>query len=264
MPDPIQVEWITVCVKHGYCRQEVLAPTELLDSARRSTGTPNDATLIGMGPSGRKGLMPELTPRVASTKPGDDAVFHYFSRASELLDQVAADRAFVATLVAIADRIAGALRAGGKLLVAGNGGSAAAAQHISAEFLSRFTRDRRPLPSVALTADSSALTAIGNDYGFDRVFERQVRGLGRPGDVFLGISTSGRSPNVLVALEAARAIGVTTIGLTGSDGAAMRASCELLLVVPCTETALTQQVQLAAGHAICELVECALFDAQAR
>src|SRR5262249_59977708 len=132
------------------------------------------------------------------------------------MEQAAGDQALRQTMVAIADCITTAFRAGGKLLIAGNGGSAADAQHIAGEFLSRLRFDRNPLPAVALTTDSSVLTAVGNDYGYEQVFERQVRGLGRRGDVFIAISTSGKSPNVIAALAAARALGVVTVGFTGT------------------------------------------------
>jgi D-sedoheptulose 7-phosphate isomerase len=115
------------------------------------------------------------------------------------------------------------------------------------------------LPAIALTSDSSVLTAIGNDYGFDKVFERQVRGLGRPGDVFVAISTSGRSPNIIAALKAAREIGVTTVGLTGDGEREMSAYCDLCLAAPCAETTLIQQIHIVAAHAICGLVESELF-----
>ncbi len=193
----------------------------------------------------------------------EDAVQRYFSRSRDVLDRVAGDRDFLAAVIAIADRVARTLREGGKLLIAGNGGSAADAQHIAAEFLSRFGFDRHPLPAIALTTDSSVLTAIGNDYGFEQVFERQVRGLGRRGDVFLAISTSGRSANVLAALKAAREIGVATIGFSGARSADMRALCDLFLAAPSEETALIQQIHITASHAICGVVERDLFDAAA-
>ena len=151
-----------------------------------------------------------------------------------------------------------------KLLIAGNGGSAADAQHIAGEFLSRLNFDRNPLPAIALTTDSSVLTAIGNDYGFERTFERQVRGLGKTGDVFIAISTSGRSPNVVAALKAARECGLITVGFTGmaSDGA-MQPLCDYCLAAPSPETPLIQQIHIVAAHAICGLVELNLFgDAQ--
>jgi D-sedoheptulose 7-phosphate isomerase len=187
-----------------------------------------------------------------------DAVSRHFSASRELLERVTGDRDLLAAIGAIADRIARVLRDGGKLLIAGNGGSAADAQHVAAEFLSRFGFDRAPLPAIALTTDTSVLTAIGNDYGFERVFERQVRALGRKGDAFIAISTSGRSPNVIVALQAARAIGVTTIGFCGSGGE-MRPLCDLILAVPSEQTALIQQIHITAFHAICGIVERELF-----
>jgi D-sedoheptulose 7-phosphate isomerase len=191
--------------------------------------------------------------------PREDAVQGFFNRSGEVLARAAADRAFFAAILAIADRIARSLRDGGKLLIAGNGGSAADAQHIAAELLSRFTLDRNPLPAIALTTDTSVLTAIGNDYGYEHVFERQVRGLGRKGDVFLAISTSGRSPNILAALKAARAIGIATIGFTGAKDAGMRALCDLTLGAPAEETALIQQIHITAAHVICGLIERELF-----
>ena len=155
------------------------------------------------------------------------------------------------------------LHGGHKIFACGNGGSAADAQHIAAEFLSRFGFDRAPLPAIALTTDTSVLTAIGNDYGYEHVFERQVRGLGRAGDVFIAISTSGRSPSVLAALKAARDIGVGTIGFTGSRDTPMHPLCDLLLAAPAEETALIQQIHITAAHAICGLVERDLFPALA-
>ena len=187
-----------------------------------------------------------------------DAVSRHFSASRELLDRVRSDRDSLAAIGAIADRITRVLRDGGKLLIAGNGGSAADAQHVAAEFLSRFGFDRAPLSAIALTTDTSVLTAIGNDYGFERVFERQVRALGRKGDAFIAISTSGRSPNVIAALEAARAIGMTTIGFCGS-GSEMRPLCDLFLAVPSEQTALIQQIHITAFHAICAIVERELF-----
>ena len=193
--------------------------------------------------------------------PRETSVQDYFRRSADVLARATADRGLNAAILAIADRIARSLRDGGKLLIAGNGGSAADAQHIAAELLSRFTLDRNPLPAIALTTDTSVLTAIGNDYGFDRVFERQVRGLGRKGDVFLGISTSGRSPNVLAALKTAREIGVATVGFTGAKDCGMHALCDLILAVPSDETALIQQIHIVAAHAICGLIENDLFKA---
>jgi D-sedoheptulose 7-phosphate isomerase len=191
--------------------------------------------------------------------PREDAVSAHFRRSCETLERAAADSALLATIAAIAERITQAYRAGGKLMIAGNGGSAADAQHIAAEFLSRFRFDRDALPALALTTDTSALTAIGNDYGFDQIFARQLRGLGRPGDVFLAISTSGRSPNVLAALSAAQKIGLATVGFTGRAENAMSGHCDLVLRAPCDETDLIQQVHIVAAHAICGMVEQQLF-----
>lgn len=158
-------------------------------------------------------------------------------------------------VAAAAAAMAAALRAGRKLLVCGNGGSAAEAQHFAAELMGRFQRDRAAWPAVALTTDSSALTAIGNDWGFEHVFARQVEGLGVPGDVLLGISTSGASANVLAALQAAAARGLTTVALTGRDGGAVGAAAALHVNVPHEVTARVQEAQLTILHAWCELIE---------
>jgi D-sedoheptulose 7-phosphate isomerase len=186
-------------------------------------------------------------------------ILGYFRQSREALQRAEQDAALHDTIAAIADRIADALLVGGKLLLAGNGGSAADAQHIAGELLSRFRFDRNPLPAIALTTDTSVLTAIGNDYGYEQVFERQVRGLGSKGDVFIGISTSGRSPNIIAALKAARERGVATIGFTGTGGMAMQPYCDLLLVAPTDQTPLIQQIHITAAHAICDLVERILF-----
>jgi D-sedoheptulose 7-phosphate isomerase len=154
-----------------------------------------------------------------------------------------------------------ALHAGNKLLIAGNGGSAADAQHLAAEFVSRFYFDRPGLAAIALTTDTSALTAIGNDYGFERLFSRQVDALGRKGDVFIGLSTSGNSPNVLAALDECRARGIATVGLTGQGGGKMAALCDHCLRMPSTETPKIQEGHIIVGHIICALVERAMFSA---
>jgi D-sedoheptulose 7-phosphate isomerase len=191
--------------------------------------------------------------------PREQSVVEYFRRSRETLERAANDRELLTALLAIAERITGALRAGGKIMLAGNGGSAADAQHIAAELIGRFAIDRAPLAAIALTTDTSALTAIGNDYSFDQVFERQLRGLGRKGDVFLAISTSGGSRNILAALKAARELGIVTVGFTGGKGSQMRTLCDLMLVAPSDETALIQQIHITAAHAICGLVERELF-----
>jgi D-sedoheptulose 7-phosphate isomerase len=193
----------------------------------------------------------------------EDEILAYFRRSREAVQRAEDDSSLLQTIGAIAQRIAASLQGGGKLLLAGNGGSAADAQHIAAELLSRFKLDRNPLPAIALTTDTSVLTAIGNDYGYDQVFERQVRGLGRKGDVFIGITTSGRSPNIISALKAAREAGVTTIGFTGTPGLSMQPLCDHLLVAPSDETAIIQQIHITAAHAICGLVEHELFPKKA-
>jgi D-sedoheptulose 7-phosphate isomerase len=193
--------------------------------------------------------------------PQQDAVLAYLRRSQDAVARAMADTAFVAATAAIGSQIARSLKAGGKVLLAGNGGSAADAQHIAAEFVGRFVNDRAPLAAIALTTDTSALTAIGNDYGFDHIFERQVRALGRKGDVFVGISTSGRSPNIVAALKAARELGLITVGLTRTAQAPMHALCDTVLAVPSDETALIQQLHITALHAVCHLVEREMFGA---
>lgn len=162
----------------------------------------------------------------------------------------------------IADTVAmlsDAFGAGNKLLVMGNGGSAADAQHFAAEIIGRFKMERAALPAIALTTDSSVLTAIGNDYGFDAVFSRQVEGLGRPGDVVFGISTSGNSPNVLAALAKARDLGCLTVALLGRDGGSIKTVADIALIVPSTDTPRIQEGHLTIIHIICDLLEKRLF-----
>jgi D-sedoheptulose 7-phosphate isomerase len=147
------------------------------------------------------------------------------------------------------------LRRRGKLLLFGNGGSAADAQHIAAELIVRYKEDRAPISAISLTTDSSALTACGNDLGFEALFERQIEGLGRPGDVAIGISTSGNSPNVLRGLSKARSVGLKTVGLTGGTGGQMRSVCDALVVVPSTVTARIQEMHITIGHVLCKALE---------
>lgn len=155
--------------------------------------------------------------------------------------------------------LAAAYRAGNKVLVCGNGGSAADAQHFAAELVGRFKMERRGLPAVALTTDSSILTAVGNDYGFDRVFSRQVEALAVPGDVVVGISTSGNSPNVLLALELARQSGCRTVGLLGRDGGTIAGLADIALTVPSHDTPRIQEGHIIMIHIICDLLEKRLF-----
>jgi len=172
-----------------------------------------------------------------------------------VLQAVASDRAMQATLKRAAEQTVAALKSGGKLLVAGNGGSAADAQHLVAEFVVRLADDRPAMRAVALTTNTSILTAGSNDYGFERVFARQVEALGQAGDVFMGISTSGNSPNVLRALEMAKTLGITTIGLGGGKGGKMAPLCDHFLCIPSDVTMYIQQAHLAMEHIFCALVE---------
>ncbi len=192
----------------------------------------------------------------------NDELAAFFRRSQQAVEQASADAKFMASVLAAAERMAASLKAGGKVLLAGNGGSAADAQHIAAELVGRFIDDRAPLAAIALTTDTSALTAIGNDYGFEQVFARQVSALARPGDVFVGISTSGKSPNILAALKAARERKLVTIGFTRDGQTPMSALCDVTVGVPAAETALIQQIHITAAHAICHLVERALFGAK--
>jgi D-sedoheptulose 7-phosphate isomerase len=191
--------------------------------------------------------------------PRHEAVRAHLRRSADVIERASVDGKFTAAVIAIAERVAASLKTGGKILLAGNGGSAADAQHIAAEFVGRFVEDRAPLAAIALTTDTSALTAVANDYGFEHVFERQVRALGRKGDVFVAISTSGRSSSIVAALKAARELGLVTIGFTRDGQTPMGALCDLTLAVPAEETALIQQVHITAAHAICQLVERELF-----
>jgi D-sedoheptulose 7-phosphate isomerase len=159
------------------------------------------------------------------------------------------------TIRQIAEQMCRVLENGGKILWCGNGGSAADAQHLSCELVSKFYVDRDALPSIALTTNTSILTAIANDYNFEVVFRRQVEALGRKGDLIVGISTSGNSKNVIEALKKAREIGMFTVGFTGSTGGAMKEFCDILLNVPSTDTPRIQEAHITAGHIICYLVE---------
>jgi D-sedoheptulose 7-phosphate isomerase len=183
----------------------------------------------------------------------------YLLDSLEVMQVAAGCAEFIEAIVDIAAAIERSLQGGGKVMLAGNGGSAGDAQHIAGEFVSRLNFDRAPLPAIALTTDTSVLTAVGNDYGYEKVFERQVLGIGRRGDIFVAISTSGRSPNVLRALEAARSGGIVTVGFSGRDPRDMGPLCELLLRAPSDRTPLIQQIHITAAHIVCGLVEDALF-----
>lgn len=162
-------------------------------------------------------------------------------------------------VVAAARMLAGALEDGKKILLFGNGGSAADAQHLAAEFVNRFRIERPPLAAIALTTDTSILTAVANDYDFQEIFVKQIRALGREGDVAWGISTSGNSPNVVQALAQARELGLKTLAVTGHDGGQMAPLADIALIVPATETPRIQEVQLTIGHILVDLVDYLLF-----
>jgi len=166
-------------------------------------------------------------------------------------------------MTAAADALISAYRGGHKALFFGNGGSAADAQHLAAEFLGRYLRERRPMPAVALDTNTSALTAIANDYGYEHVFSRQLQALAAPGDVAVGISTSGNSRSVLEALSAARKLGLFTVGLTGAAGGRMRELVDVLIAAPSNDTPRIQECHILVGHALCDAVEQAIAEAPA-
>jgi D-sedoheptulose 7-phosphate isomerase len=188
-----------------------------------------------------------------------DEIAAQLRETAENLRAMSEDAALHATLARVAETCIEALRRGNKILFAGNGGSAADAQHLAGELVSRFNYDRPGLPAFALTTDTSVLTAIGNDYGYERVFARQIEAVGVRGDVFIGISTSGHSPNVLHALRVAREKGLVTVGFTGRGGGDMPELCDYCLRVPADATPRIQEGHISLGHTLCWLIERALF-----
>ena len=184
-----------------------------------------------------------------------DLIQEKLAEGMAVLQAVAADSALQAAFGEAAERAASALKSGHKLMIAGNGGSAADAQHLAAEFVGRLCEDRPAMRAVALTTDSSILTSVGNDYGFERIFARQIEALGHAGDVFMGISTSGNSPNVLRAMELSRRMGIATIGLCGRTGGRMAPLCDYCICIPSDVTMYIQQAQLALEHIFCMMVE---------
>ncbi len=183
-----------------------------------------------------------------------------FDKSRKLLEDIAADVLLRGQVLEVVKRSVEALKRGNKILFAGNGGSAADAQHWAAELVSRFHYDRPGLPGIALTTDTSALTAIGNDYGFERVFARQIEALGRQGDVLYAISTSGNSKNILRAIEAAQTAGIEVVGFTGRSGGAMAERCAICLRIPSSETPKIQEGHELLGHIICGMIEREMFD----
>ncbi len=177
-----------------------------------------------------------------------------FLYSSADLKRVVADT-LAGDILEAANRIKARLQKGGKLILMGNGGSAGDSQHIAAELIGRFKKERRAIPAIALTVDTSALTALGNDYGFATIFERQLEALAQKNDAVMGISTSGNSENVARALKKANAIGAETIGLLGNDGGKIREVANLSIVIPSRDTARIQEVHITIGHIICELIE---------
>jgi D-sedoheptulose 7-phosphate isomerase len=190
-----------------------------------------------------------------------DRIAAHFEKSVAALQLAARDPSLLATMQEMSRVITHALRQGNKVLLAGNGGSAADAQHIAAEIVGRYKLDRPAYAAIALTTDTSALTAIANDFAFEHVFARQLQGLGRRGDVFIGLTTSGTSPNILSALKTARDQGLVTIGMTGQKGLGLRAFCDHLFVAPSDDTPIIQQIHSTAAHAICDAVEQTLASA---
>jgi D-sedoheptulose 7-phosphate isomerase len=194
-----------------------------------------------------------------SKDPSKDLIAAHLNASLAAFERAGRDAAMLSAARKIAQVIVAGLRSGHKLLLVGNGGSAGDAQHIAAEIVGRYKKERPAYAAIALTTDTSALTAIGNDYGFEQVFARQVAGLGRRGDILLALSTSGRSPNILAALRVAHEHGLITIGFTGAKGAALGVACDHLLVAPSDDTPVIQQIHLAVAHGICDEVEQALM-----
>ncbi|MDP7982407.1 MAG: D-sedoheptulose 7-phosphate isomerase [Conexivisphaerales archaeon] len=197
--------------------------------------------------------MEDLTDRIAAA----------LRESASVKEEMAGDQELLAAVARAAGMIVGALRSGGKLVIFGNGGSAADAQHIACELVGRYMMERRALPAIALTTNTSCLTAIGNDYSFDEVFARQVRALVRAGDVAMGISTSGRSRNVILGMRAARELGAGTVGLTGADGGELCSVSDVCVRVPSRLTPRIQEAHIAIGHIISEIVEVELFGGEA-
>jgi D-sedoheptulose 7-phosphate isomerase len=173
--------------------------------------------------------------------------------------QLLQDEALISTINEVTEVIIAAFKNGNKVLFCGNGGSAADAQHLAAEFSGRFYTDRNPLPSEALHCNTSYLTAVANDYSFDVVYSRMVKGMGQKGDVLVGLSTSGNSANIIKAMEQAASLGMATVGFTGATGGKMKGLCDYLINVPSTDTPRIQECHITVGHIICQLAEAAIF-----
>ena len=192
----------------------------------------------------------------------DDVILREINDSIAVKQKILEDTALIHLIQEVAVECIAAYSRGNRILLAGNGGSAADAQHIAAEFVSRYAFDRPGLAAIALTTDTSILTAIGNDYGYEHIFRRQLEANGTQGDVFIGISTSGNSPNVLAALQCAQELGIITVGLTGQGEKNMREHCDYCIRVPSESTPRIQESHILLGHIICGIVEGAIFDSQ--
>ena len=192
----------------------------------------------------------------------NDAIIMAIEDSIRVKQKILEDDGLIKSIYDVADECITSYKQGNRVLLAGNGGSAADAQHIAAEFVGRYAFDRPGLPATAFTTDTSMLTAIANDYGFDQIFRRQLEANGSKGDVFIGISTSGNSPNVVAALQRARELGIITVALTGQGGGEMQSYSDYCIQVPSTSTPRIQESHIMLGHIICELVEKALFGEQ--
>jgi D-sedoheptulose 7-phosphate isomerase len=198
-----------------------------------------------------------IIPRDLLTVSMEDHIIKIFKESNRVKEAFVNEN--LSKLVNIVEVITSALKTGNKILLFGNGGSAADAQHLAAEFINRFVIERPPLPAIALTTDSSVLTSIGNDYDFSEIFSKQIRAIGQAGDVAWGISTSGNSSNVIKALEMAKKMGLVTVAFTGKDGGSIAKIADFSVNVSSPVTARIQEVHITAGHAICELVDIKLF-----
>ena len=188
-----------------------------------------------------------------------ERIQHHISETVSVLQTMMAQKELLATVESVTAACLSALQAGNKILLMGNGGSAADCQHIAAELVSRFAFDRPGLAAFALTTDTSALTAIGNDYGYERLFSRQVEAVGRPGDVLFGLSTSGRSPNILKGMETGRYLGLVTVGMTGSHKERITQIVDYCIEIPSASTPKIQEGHIVIGHIICGLIEREMF-----
>jgi len=192
----------------------------------------------------------------------EEEILSFFKESGEIKEQFV--RESLNSLTAVIKTIVRALEAGNKVLLFGNGGSAADAQHIAAEFVNRISMERPPLPAISLATDTSVLTSISNDYGFSEVFAKQIKALGRAGDIAIGISTSGNSVNIVHAFEVAREIGIITVAFTGNNGGTIAEMADYALIVPSGKTPRIQEAHITIGHVICEMVEHLLFRVSAQ